>query len=343
MLLYELVTLKLPYEQVEPSDLISVVLDGEEVESMKIDKTDREQYWTLVELHHQCTSYNAEDRPSLRKIVKVLQSITNEQHLLIPSVEKCPLSLAQQLNKYGNLEGTAEDPPDNNIRNSGLKFGGPQTLSSVDFLNDFPVERRFPPPLGINPNRDEIVPITLSSPSSTPPLPSKVAHLPSSPLAIHSPPAPLPLPPLSPEQGGAISDSAVCLSPKKRRSKRSHSSSRSHREKSLRKSEKSPKGSKSKRSKPGSENEALSPLSPKLVPKVNFKNLSMTSEEEQPVPSPVSPGREKRNVRVFDAVDQPHTDRSENQDTSDNSPERSTNTKLPKRKPISKTKTIENI
>ena len=104
MVLYELITLKLPFEQLDTCDIITAVLEGEVVPSMEVDPTLRAKYWSLVELHRRCTLREPNERPSWREILSILQAIRTQgaarPQLLLS--QKSQLSLRDQLTLYSN-------------------------------------------------------------------------------------------------------------------------------------------------------------------------------------------------------------------------------------------------
>ena len=108
MVLYELITLKLPFEQLDTCDIITAVLEGEAVPSLEMDDSIREKYWQLVELHRRCTAFNPSDRPAWTDILRSLHFIrrgADEKPAPLLS-QKSQLSLSDQLNLYntnGNI------------------------------------------------------------------------------------------------------------------------------------------------------------------------------------------------------------------------------------------------
>jgi len=137
MVLYEMVTLKLPFEQLDTCDIITAVLEGEPVESMKIDDKIRDNYWTLVDLHHKCTSSQPQTRPSWKTIIDTLTAVVkgeSSNHKPVLTSQKSKMSLTAQLNLYEfDCDSTRFDSIEEiEEKNSSLRFGGPQALATTE-------------------------------------------------------------------------------------------------------------------------------------------------------------------------------------------------------------------
>jgi len=149
MLLYEMLTLRLPYEQFDTAaDIITAVLDGEEVESMKICGELKQNYYALVELYQQCTNLQADERPSLNEVVSRLTQMLKGQASISMAVERRP-SLVEQLIRYNNASTVRmkdqlcdfpilESPRteimgSSNNENLKITFHGPQTANPERF------------------------------------------------------------------------------------------------------------------------------------------------------------------------------------------------------------------
>ena len=161
MLLYEMLTLKLPFEQLDTCDTIDAVIAGQQVASMEIEKEIREKYQSLVDLYTMCTNNLPDLRPSSDKIIKQLAPMMQDGAFTL-KVSRKP-SLVEQLNKYNstsrlnpelsNLDMVMEEDILNNGqgRNNtpSVTFRGPQTQGNLD--------RKYPAALGIHSERDHIV------------------------------------------------------------------------------------------------------------------------------------------------------------------------------------------
>jgi len=148
MLLYEMLTLKLPFEQLDTVDIIDAKLHGENVDSMQIDPIIKEQYRSIVDLYRMATSAAPEQRPSIDKIINVLLPMVSDGHDFLAKVERKP-SLMDQLNKLaGSGPANTLAEPDlaqemerdmmkaNGVAlDSKVKFGGPQTVLSLSPRN----------------------------------------------------------------------------------------------------------------------------------------------------------------------------------------------------------------
>lgn len=64
MIVYELITLKMPYEGKNPMLVPKMVLDGEKPELPSLPR----DYNTLAKLFDSCIAFNPESRPSIQKI-----------------------------------------------------------------------------------------------------------------------------------------------------------------------------------------------------------------------------------------------------------------------------------
>ena len=134
MLLYEMITLKLPYEQLDRFDIIDAVKAGETVESMSIEQEIHRRYPHIVDLYNQCTLRTPEKRPSLDEIIDKLSSSSSEQYVRVERKQ----SLIDQLNKYSTNADPISEPTFANLGNSidvskknkqpRVKFGGPKSI-----------------------------------------------------------------------------------------------------------------------------------------------------------------------------------------------------------------------
>ena len=109
-----MITLKLPFEQLDTCDIIDAVLEGQHVASMKIDKATHDKYLSLVDLHLLCTRSIPDERPSIGKIVKILTPKVDGGDFV--KVERRP-TLVEQLNRY-NLSGSGTMDTDVNVDNA---------------------------------------------------------------------------------------------------------------------------------------------------------------------------------------------------------------------------------
>lgn len=139
MVLYELITLKLPFEQLDTCDIITAVLEGEKVPSMEIDENIREKYWSLIDLHKKCTSRDQNIRPSWKAIISSLTSIIRgENYKPNLTSQKSRMSLTAQLSLYDvrsscdadTFETIEEIEEKNGVKNASVRFRGPQLLHS---------------------------------------------------------------------------------------------------------------------------------------------------------------------------------------------------------------------
>jgi len=153
MVLYELCTLKLPFEKVDTCDIITAVLEGENVPSMEVDEKMREKYWKLLDLHTECTAFKESERPSLTQIISTLNSVRKGENYSRPPLisQKSRMSLKDQLSLYGdgsdNIIPNRDTIPDDPLssldsiedvekmakeRNKEIIFSGPQTQNLDD-------------------------------------------------------------------------------------------------------------------------------------------------------------------------------------------------------------------
>lgn len=147
MLLYEMITLKLPYEQLDTADIIDAVLEGHTIESMIL-RDEFKAYAGLVDLYQHCTNLSPDERPSLDDVIHRLSQIVSGQSPSHIRVERKP-SLVEQLNKYNSgvppiFDGLDEDEK-NLLKSSKVKFRGPQTQRGPRF-----------PPVATGDNKDII-------------------------------------------------------------------------------------------------------------------------------------------------------------------------------------------
>jgi len=143
MVLYEMITLKLPFEHLDTMDIIDAVLEDKPVESMEIDDNIRDKYWSLIDLHKKCTARYAQDRPSWKTILSMLTSVAKgESSNRRPTLtsQKSRMSLTAQLSLYDirrdadNSFESIEEIEQNSqtVKNGSVRFRGPQILHVVE-------------------------------------------------------------------------------------------------------------------------------------------------------------------------------------------------------------------
>ena len=133
-----MITLKLPFENLDTCEIIDAVLEGDPVVSMQIDDNIRDKYWSLIDLHKKCTSRHAQDRPSWKNIISILTSVVKgESSNRRPTLtsQKSRMSLTAQLSLY-DIQGSADNTFESIeeleqpkiVKNGSVRFRGPQIL-----------------------------------------------------------------------------------------------------------------------------------------------------------------------------------------------------------------------